>query len=262
MSTPSRSSGARPAAPKRRPGRPATGGNGSLSRESVLRCALQLCKREPLQAISVVRVATELNVTPALIHYYVGGRDRLTSGVMNRYYEELVGQLPPAVKGWRADVSAVFGSLYASYLEHGGIVAYLMSHNRFRVFQLVEGKEQDYGALFFERIVASVRLAGLSAERTAMFMHLLLQHVLSSAYQQTSHQLPGDHHDFLVSRLEKAGTKSAPNTHFILRSFATLRGDDAYQEGLTLILDAIERYRASKRLRNRVTRAGPRQSAS
>src|SRR5579859_1711471 len=149
MPTSSRSSDSRPGAPKRGPGRPATRGNGTLSKEGVLHRALELCKHEPLQAISIVRVSTELNVTPALIHYYVGGRDRLTSGVMNLFYQEIVGRLPSAVEDWRADVSAVFNTLYASYLDYGGIIAYLMSHNRFRLFQLVEGKEQDYGALFF-----------------------------------------------------------------------------------------------------------------
>jgi AcrR family transcriptional regulator len=252
MRTPSISKTPRSAAIKRGPGRPATRGNGSFSKNSVFERALRLCKHEPLQTISIVRISSELNVTPALIHYYVGGRDRLTSGVMNRFYEELVGKLPPPVADWRADLSALFGVIYATYLDFGGIVAYVMSHNRFRLFQLVEGKEKDYGAQFFERTVASVRLAGLSAERTAMFTHLLLQHVLSSAYQQASHQLPEDHHDFLLFRMKKASLKSTPNTHFIVQSFAALRGDDAYKEGLTIILDAINRYRSHPASRRRI----------
>jgi AcrR family transcriptional regulator len=231
----------RPRRAKRRPGRPATRGNGSMSKADVVRCALELSKREPLQNISIVRVAAELNVTPALIHYYVGGRDRLTSGVMNSFYAQLTEKLPDVAIDWRGDINAVFDALYAIYISYGGIVAYIMSHNRFRLFQLIEAKEQDFGSVFFERVIASIRLAGLSAQRTAMYAHLLLQHVLSSAYQQASHQLPEDHQQFLVSRMKKLSSKATPNTHFVLESFSMLRGDDAFRAGLTIIADAIAR---------------------
>jgi AcrR family transcriptional regulator len=241
MSMQPRPPGERTRRAKRRPGRPAARGNGSMSKADVVRCALELSKREPLQNISIVRVAAELNVTPALIHYYIGGRDRLTSGVMNSFYAVLIEQLPQIGSDWRSDINAVFDALYATYICYGGIVAYIMSHNRFRLFQLVEAKEQDFGSTFFERLVASIRLAGLSAQRTAMYAHLLLQHVLSSAYQQASHQLPEDHQEFLVSRMKKLSAKSTPNTHFVLESFSMLRGDDAFRAGLTIIVDAIAR---------------------
>ena len=236
---PAREGKARPA--KRGPGRPATRGNNALSKRDIIQCALELCRHEPLQAVSIVRVANELGVTPALIHYYVGGRDHLTSGVMNSYYEALVEQLPAQTTEWRADVTAVFDTIYAHYIRFSGVVAYVMSHNRFRLFQLVGPGERDHGAAFFERVIGAVRMAGLSPQRTAMYSHLLLQHVLSSAFQQTSHQLPEDHQAFLVSRLRKLDTSETPNTHFVLESFAALRGDEAFRTGLALITDAMGR---------------------
>lgn len=226
---------------KRGPGRPAAHVKGSISRDDVLRCALALCRREPLQNVSMVRVAAELSVTPALIHYYMGGRDRLTSGVMNSFYRVLIERLPGPVTRWRQDIGVVFVTIYETYIHYGGIVAYVMSHNRFRLFQLVEPGEQDFGSLFFERVAGAVRLAGLSAQRTAMYTHLLLQHVLSSAYQQASRQLPEDHQQFLVARMKKLSSKATPNTHFVLDSFATLRGEDAFRAGLEIIEDAIAR---------------------
>jgi AcrR family transcriptional regulator len=226
---------------KRRPGRPAARGNGSMSRDDVVSCALELCRQEPLQNVSIVRVAAQLNVTPASIHYYIGGRDRLTSGVMNSFYRTVIAHLPEPAADWRSDIRMVFVAIYETYITYGGIVAYVMSHNRFRLFQLVEPREQDFGSVFFERVVGSVRLAGLSAQRTAMYTHLLLQHVLSSAYQQASHQLPEDHQQFLVARMKKLSSKATPNTHFVLESFSTLRGEDAFRAGLEIIEDAMAR---------------------
>jgi AcrR family transcriptional regulator len=232
---------------KRGPGRPPAKVVRAISKADIVRRALELCRLESLQSVSIVRVANEMGITPALIHYYLGGRDRLTSGVMNAFYAALVAELPPPAPDWRPDLTAVFGTIYDSYIRFSGIAAYLMSHNRFRVFQLVEPGERDFGALFFERVIGSVRIAGLSARSTAMYAHLLLQHVLSSAYQQASRQLPEDHQDFLVSRLQKLKPSDAPNTFFILESFAALGGHDAFRAGLDIVADAIDVERRSLR---------------
>jgi hypothetical protein len=84
-------------------------------------------------------------------------------------------------------------------------------------------------------------------KRVQQHAHLLLQHVLSSAYQQASRQLPEDHQDFLVSRLQKLKPSDAPNTFFILESFAALGGHDAFRAGLDIVADAIDVERRSLR---------------
>jgi AcrR family transcriptional regulator len=231
---------------KRGPGRPPAKVAGTMAKADIVHRALQLCRQESLQSVSIVRVANEMGVTPALIHYYLGGRDRLTSGVMNAFYAALVIELRPATADWRADLTAVFGTIYDFYIRYSGIAAYLMSHNRFRLFQLIESGERDFGALFFDRVIGSVRIAGLSAESTAMYAHLLLQHVLSSAYQQAARQLPEDHQDFLVSRLQKLQPSEAPNIFFVLESFAALRGNDAFRAGLNIVADAMGVERQSQ----------------
>jgi len=213
----------------------------ALSREVILERALELCKNEPLQDISIVRIAREFGVTPGLVHYYLGGRDQLTSGVMNGFYRALLQNVSPVTGKWRADVEHLFRTIYKAYVRYAGIVAYLMSHNRFRLFQEVGPEEVDHGASFFERTASCLRQARLDARNTAMFAHLLLQHVLASGYQKSSRQLPGDHHDFLVSRMRRADSQERPDSRFILESFATLSGDAAFEAGLQLILDGMER---------------------
>ena len=74
---------------RRAPGRPSADAQPALTKESIFAKGLELCRRMPLQELSVVRMAHELGVPPALIHYYLGGRGALTSGVMNAYYREL-----------------------------------------------------------------------------------------------------------------------------------------------------------------------------
>ena len=90
--------------PSRGAGRPAGASSRLLDRQTVLAVAFSLTKTVSVSDLSIVRVARELGVTPALIHYYLagGGRDALTSGVMNAFYREVVALWPPETGGWRA----------------------------------------------------------------------------------------------------------------------------------------------------------------
>ena len=199
-------------------------------------------------------MARELGVTPALIHYYLGGRDALTTGVMNAYYRELTDALPEQTGNWQTDVAAVLRVIYEKDVKYGGIVAYVMSHNRYRLFQDLEQGETDYGIVFFDRLAACVRQAQMEASTTAMFVHLLLQHVLASAYQQTSRQLPGDHHAFLLSRLSRVDARERPHLHFVLEAFSSLDGGAAFEAGLALLIHGM----AAARQRPREKRAAQR----
>ena len=76
----------------------------ALSREHILVRATALAKIEPLGKISMVRLARELGVAPALIHYYIGSRDDLISGVANRYFKERVSRLQPLTDNWKKDL--------------------------------------------------------------------------------------------------------------------------------------------------------------
>jgi AcrR family transcriptional regulator len=245
----------RPGTRKRRaPGRPTANAQAALSKELIFAKGLELCQRVPLQDLSIVRIARELGVTPALIHYYLGGgRHALTSGVMNAYYRELADALPSLTGDWQADITPALRTLYEKDVKYGGVVAYVMSHNRYRLFQDVEEGEADYGIVFFDRLSGCVRQAGMDAPSTAMFVHLLLQHVLASSYQQTSRQLPGDHHAFLLSRLNRVDPRERPDLHFMLEAFSSLDGGAAFEAGLRLLIEGMASARLPLRRRRGVT---------
>ena len=101
-----------PKTPRRR-GRPSkslgsTGtANSVLTREQILDKATQLAKTESLDDISMVGLARELNVAPALIHYYIGSREDLISGVANRYKKVLLERARPlTLDEWQHDASS------------------------------------------------------------------------------------------------------------------------------------------------------------
>ena len=228
----------------RRPGRPAGVDSGMLDRSTILSVSLQLTKSVPLSELSVVRVARELGVTPGLIHYYLGGRDRLTSGVMNAFYREAVENWPNQEIDWMQNLEVVANAVYRFYLRYPGIVVYVASHNRYRLVQDVEEGETDYGILFFERFTTAVRRAGFDALRTAAYAHLLADIITSYAHATVARRWPSQHSQFLNEKLAGLDPAQFPSTHFIRESLTSLNPPDAFKMGLALVLQALEVDRA------------------
>ena len=66
-------------APKRGPGRPAR-----LSRESILEAALALLEREPHEALTVARIAAEVDAVPAALYRHFTSLDELLDFVLGQ----------------------------------------------------------------------------------------------------------------------------------------------------------------------------------
>jgi AcrR family transcriptional regulator len=192
-----------------------------------------------LQNLSIVRVAKELGVTPALVHYYLAGRDALTSGIMNAFYHEIVNYWPDTTEDWENDLHAASQIKYNTMLRYPGVAVYLAAYNRFRMVQLVAADEIDYGLLVFERYVGTVRRAGFNADKTAMDAHLLNEYVTASANATIRHRWPGEHEDFLRKSLARLDPTHFPNFHYIRESFLTLDGARAFAEGLRIFLQGL-----------------------
>lgn len=225
--------------PSRR-GRRAIKENNSIDKAVIIRQALKLVKTTPLQELSVLRVARELNVAPGLIHYYLDGRNGLTSGVMNAFYREVLSEWPPSKGEWRNDVEAIFRRVYEGYVSYPGVAAYVVSNNRYRLKQLLDEGEEDYGLLLFERVVAVVCEVKYDSLHTALYAHLLMEFVASMAFSAVRHRFPEEHTQYLEDIFENLDPEKFPATHFVSKDFVKLNSKRAFDEGLRLLLDAIE----------------------
>ena len=224
----------------RRRGRPPVSENGLLDRKLIISCALQMARATPLQELSIVRVAKALSVTPALIHYYLDGRDALTSGVMNAFYKEMQLDWPVLTGHWRKDVEAMARKIFAAYIKYPGIAAYSVAQSRYRLKQILAEGETDYGVLLFERSVAAVREAGFDSYRTAMWSHLLIEFVVSMAFAAVRHQFPGEHGDHLDAIFAALDPKEFPSMDFVRKDYVRLNAGEAFSEALRLMLTGIE----------------------
>jgi Tetracyclin repressor-like, C-terminal domain len=239
----STASTAKTTVPLRRRGRPLGAESALLDRATILSIAVQLTKSVPLADISIIRVARELGVTPALIHYYMGGggRHAVTSGVMNFFYGELVKDWPQNPgSDWRHYLEVVAGAVYRGFIRYPGVAAYAVSHNRFRMIQSTNKSDVDYGIEFFERFTQAIMAIGFNAQSTITYSHLLIEFIISSAHATVRHMWPGEHKEFLNKKLSALDPEQFPATHFVRESLINLNASEAFTIGLGLFLQALE----------------------
>ena len=231
--------------PTRKRGRPkmvpsAEGGAPALSREQILDRAALLAKTEPLGEISMVGLARELGVAPALIHYYIGNRDDLISGVANRYFKERYARIQPLTGRWKEDLEREATQTFAVGLEYGGVLRYMMQHNRFRLFQQVSAGETDYGMLFLDRQASIFHRAGFTPSNAAICYHLLAQYTMTSCFAEVSRQLPAFHEGYIRKQIQTRTTDEMPGAHYFMDAFSTLDSATAFPAGLRLLIDSFD----------------------
>jgi AcrR family transcriptional regulator len=109
-------SSARPRSTRDRPAKP------PLSEELIVETALKILRADGLDAVTMRRVATELDTGPASLYVYIGGRDELRRAMLDR----VTGSVPieePDPARWREQLQALFQGMLRALEAHPGIAA-------------------------------------------------------------------------------------------------------------------------------------------
>jgi AcrR family transcriptional regulator len=97
--------------PRRKPQQP------SLSLEQIVRTAIDIADREGNDAISMRRIASELNVGAMSLYWHVANKDELIQQMLDETYAEM--NLPPKPTGdWRADMRTVAAETRQVFIRH------------------------------------------------------------------------------------------------------------------------------------------------
>jgi AcrR family transcriptional regulator len=218
---------------------------GGLARESIIERAMELTKREPLSAISMVRLAKSLNVRPGTIHYHLGSRDELISGVMNRFYRDLLRDLDAAAPAaaWQEEIRRIGWVWLNAKLLHPGIASYIASNDRFRVFQKTAAAGDDYGARYMDRVFTLLRNAGFAADTAAECWHLMALYANSTAQTIAMGHAPAAHSKFLLGRARHHDPAMFPGLAFGLPALARLDAVEAFSRSLGDLILGLERRR-------------------
>jgi AcrR family transcriptional regulator len=205
-----------------------------LSRERVLTAALALADAEGIEGLSMRRLAAELGVEAMSLYHYFAGKDEILAAMLDVVYGEI--EVPPIDGDWRAPMRQMAISFHDTLLRHRWACGLLMSS-----FDLSEPRMRQMDA-----VLGRLREGGLSDTLIDHAYHALDSYIVGFTLWQLpiialSHELP----DLARQFKERLSREEYPDlvAHMEYHMAPHAEGERAFEFGLELILDGLERLR-------------------
>jgi AcrR family transcriptional regulator len=211
----------------------------------MVECAIRIAQSEALTEVSMVRIGKELGVAAGMVHYHLGSRDELISAVINAAFKERLQLLPELTGDWRTDIEGFARSSLTTLERWPGLATYILTENKFRLFQRVQPGEVDYGLAYFDHIGLILKQAGLPGPFAAMAYHLLMLFVSVMAAEKENRQSPQTHGDFITGYLAKFGAGSHEGAAYLAAPFSAIDSPATFDAGMAILLDGFEKWRGS-----------------
>lgn len=215
---------------------------GGLSREGIIRFAFELTRSEPLQDLSMVRLAESLGVGTNAVRYHVGTRDALLTGVMNLFFKKLVeglDQVLAAGGSHRHRIVAAGAAWLALKTEYPGIARYIMAEDRYRLFQDPPAGEPDFGAAYADAMFRLFADAGLDPSDAAELWHLMALLTTATAEHMAMHHAPSSHGDFLLRQAARFDRAGWPGLAFGIPALVQLDVRKAFDRQLRSLVESF-----------------------
>jgi AcrR family transcriptional regulator len=209
-----------------------------LSRERVLRAAMDLADREGIAALSMRNLARELGVEAMSLYYYVERKEDLLAAIGDMVMREI--ELPGGrVADWKSVVRRMAVSYHDALKRHPWIHALGAAPARVGPGQLG----------YMEWLLRRLREAGFSPRMTHHAYHILDSHVVGSSLWEAgiAAAIPkGALQDLAKTVLERVPLAEYPYFHEHAQQHIgkVTKGDrHPFELGLDLVLDGLDRLR-------------------
>jgi len=205
-----------------------------LSRDRVLRAAIDLADAGGIEALSMRRLAQELSVEAMSLYYHVANKGDILDGIVDMVVGEF--ELPPPDAEWKSAIRMTALSAHEILVRHPWSASLVLSGSGVSVARL----------RYMEAILGTLRRAGFSAEMTDHAYHALDSHIMGFTLWQVGMnlgteedlkdmagqflaQLPVEEFPYLAEHIEQHLKPGDPEDV------------GEFEFGLGLILDGLER---------------------
>ncbi|WP_432969253.1 TetR/AcrR family transcriptional regulator [Dactylosporangium sp. CA-233914] len=149
-----------------------------LSRDRVLRCAVELADSGGIAALTIRSLADRLGVKPMSVYHHVAGKDEILDGIVDEVFAEI--ELPAPGGDWRAQLRRRAESARRVLRRHSWAIG------------LMESRSAPGPATLrhHDAVLGCLRAAGFSVELTAHAYALLDSYIYGFAVQEAA--LPFD----------------------------------------------------------------------
>jgi AcrR family transcriptional regulator len=211
-----------------------------LTRERVLRAALQIADDAGIEALSMRKLGQALGVEAMSLYNHVANKDDLLDGIVDLAVREI--ELPSTAGDWEPELRACAISAHEAFLRHPWACRLVLS-----------SRVLSSRLRYLEAILGKLRTSGFSAETTYHAYHALDSHILGFTLWEAGHKLPSDvPQEFVSSFLRTLPANEYPHLVEHIHQHVEKLGRDADDEegefefGLDLILDSLRRMRDSE----------------
>lgn len=203
-----------------------------LTRERVLRAAMDLADREGLPALSMRKLAQSVGVEAMSLYNHVSNKDDLLDGLV----EEVVAEIePPAIGGdWKQALRARSHSAHAALLRHPWACGLI-------------GSRINVGPAMLRYVDATLgclHAAGFTYPQADRAWNALDSHLYGFTLQELSFPLePGEYASAATEFLPLIPVETHPHMHALSHQVidGTHSGLADFDFGLDLLLDGLER---------------------
>lgn len=211
---------------------------GALSRERVLRGALELADEIGIEDFTMRRLAAALGVKPMTIYHYLPGKEPIVDGIVDLVFAEIA--LPPEDRPWTDAMRTRCRSVREVLARHPWATP------------LMENRTTPGPALLrhHDAVIACLRRGGLSLPLTAHAYAIIDSYVYGFALQEAA--LPSSGGPEIADVAEQIMTAFPDGAYPALAEFTAgyvLQGGydfaASFDLGLDLLLDGIERLSRS-----------------
>jgi AcrR family transcriptional regulator len=207
-----------------------------LSRERVLRAAVELADSSGLAALSMRRLAQELGVEAMTLYHYVANKREMLEGMIDIVEGEI--ELPAADTDWKSGLRATATSAHDAYTRHPWASGLALSSGRLTPSRL----------RYMESVLGTLRRGGFTPHQAHLGYHALESHIIGFTLWLAGMSLPDDLSDLATSVLNEVSAEENP--YFVEHIGEHLEPTEtdigAFAFGLELILDGLERLPGSR----------------
>lgn len=210
-----------------------------LTRERVMRAAIELADARGIEALSMRRLAQELGVEAMSLYHHVANKGDILEAIVDMVVGEI--ELPSADAAWKSAIHATAVSAHEILVRHPWAANLVLSGSGLSMARL----------RYMESILGSLRRAGFSPEMTDHAYHALDSHIMGFTLWQVGMNL-GTEDDLKAMAGEFLAHLSVEEFPYLAehigQHLAPTRPDDVgeFEFGLGLILDGLERLLPSK----------------
>jgi AcrR family transcriptional regulator len=206
-----------------------------LSQEVIVDAALRVLDQEGLAAVSMRRVAQELDTGAASLYAHVSNREELEDLVFDR----IVGEIPrptPDAEHWAEQLKQLMRDAVRVSRQHPGSARLALGRVPFTPNVLIHT----------ETMIALLRCGGITDQVAAFAVDLLSLYAMATAFEESIRAEAGlteegfaQHFTERREYLESLPTDRFPNVVSMVGALLTGSGDERFEFGLNILIAGL-----------------------